>query len=87
MMLSSGGGGGVSGSSGADTTAVGTLLPTLQKASKNWKSFDWDNKATQWNEALETSKQSREAAQVARKQLAETTKTFKKVRALRAFVL
>mmetsp|Transcript_34105 Transcript_34105/g.82029 ORF Transcript_34105/g.82029 Transcript_34105/m.82029 type:complete len:799 (-) Transcript_34105:98-2494(-) len=67
MMMSSSG--------GVDTSS---LLPSLQKASKNWKSFDWDNKASQWNEALETSKQSREAAQVARKQLAETTKTFKK---------
>ena len=68
-------------SGGVDTSS---LLPSLQKASKNWKSFDWESKESQWNEALETSKQSREAAQVARKQLAETTKTFKKVRVLHA---
>jgi hypothetical protein len=64
----------------ATDTTTATLIPSLQKASKNWKTFDWDSKATEWNEALESSRQSREAAQVARKQLAETTKTFKKVR-------
>jgi hypothetical protein len=56
-----------------------TLVPSLQKASKSWKTFDWDNKSDQWEAALEASRESREAAQVARKQLAETTKTFKKV--------
>ena len=54
------------------------LIPSLQKASKNWKAFDWSSKCSQWENAIETSKQSREAAQVARKQLAEMTKSFKK---------
>lgn len=58
-----------------------TLDPTtasLQKASKNWKAFDWTGKAGQWETALESTKEAREAAQVARKQLAEHTKQFKK---------
>lgn len=51
---------------------------SLQKATKTWKSFDWDGKATQWEVTTSENKDSRELSQAARKHLADTTKSFKR---------
>ena len=51
---------------------------SIQKASKSWKSFDWPSKKAQWESTTVENKESREAAQAARKQLAETTKLLKR---------
>eukprot|EP00536_Pseudo-nitzschia_multiseries_P001460 jgi/Psemu1/250576/estExt_Genewise1Plus.C_190003 len=83
MMKMMGGGGGGSGivpappSSGASVDA--TALVALQKASKTWKSFDWAGRATQWEATTSENKESRDSSQAARKQLADTTKSFKKL--------
>ena len=51
---------------------------SIQKASKSWKSFDWPSKKAQWESTTVENKESRETAQAARKQLAETTKLLKR---------
>jgi len=54
------------------------LQSSLQVASKNWGSFNWDSKTKQWESTTAQSKEAREQSLAARKQLAETTKQFKK---------
>ncbi|MGK3733828.1 MAG: hypothetical protein ACI90V_000664 [Bacillariaceae sp.] len=73
-MMSSGGGGG----SGSNVSSGQESLLPLQKASKNWKSFDWVGKTNQWESTTTQNKEARESSQVARKQLAESTKLFKR---------
>ena len=48
----------------------------LQGAGENWASFPWDTAA--WDVATTQQKEAREASLATRKQLAETTKQFKK---------
>eukprot|EP00934_Nitzschia_sp_Nitz4_P004615 Nitzschia sp. Nitz4//scaffold11_size288233//102401//104828//NITZ4_000760-RA/size288233-snap-gene-0.16-mRNA-1//1//CDS//3329534032//4605//frame0 len=55
-----------------------TLLSSLQAVYQNWASFDWDGKAKQWETVLTQSKEARDQSLLARKQLADTTKQFKK---------
>lgn len=54
------------------------LKSSVQVASKNWGSFNWDSKTKQWESTSAQSKEAREQSLAARKQLAETTKQFKK---------
>ena len=63
---------------GASAAGSGAKEASLQKASKTWKSFDWPSKKAQWESTTIENKESREAAQAARKQLAETTKLLKR---------
>lgn len=73
MMSKSGGGG-----SGSNVSSGQESLISLQKASKNWKSFDWVGKTNQWESTTTQNKEARESSQIARKQLAESTKLFKR---------
>jgi homeobox protein cut-like len=54
------------------------LLASLQAASQSWLSFDWSGKRAQWDSTLTQVKDARELSVTARKQLADTTKQFKK---------
>jgi hypothetical protein len=54
------------------------LLSSLQVASNNWIGFDWAGKTKQWDATSNQSKEARELSLTARKQLAETTKQFKR---------
>mmetsp|Transcript_717 Transcript_717/g.1706 ORF Transcript_717/g.1706 Transcript_717/m.1706 type:complete len:801 (+) Transcript_717:185-2587(+) len=79
MMKIMGGGGGGSGVSSAPSSGQHNALVSLQKASKTWKSFDWAGKTTQWETTISENKESRESSTAARKQLADTTKSFKRL--------
>ena len=74
MMTGGGSGGSSNALAGQDTLDI----VSLQKASKNWMSFDWAGKANQWESAASETKESRESSQAARKHLADTTKSFKR---------
>lgn len=63
---------------GAASGGKEVSIGPFQKASKTWKSFDWPSKKAQWESTTVENKESREAAQAARKQLAETTKLLKR---------
>jgi len=65
-------------SGGGNVSSGQENLLSVQKASKNWKSFDWVGKAKQWESFTSQNKESRESSQIARKQLAESTKLFKR---------
>lgn len=54
------------------------LLASLRAASQSWSLFDWSGKRVQWDTTLTQVKDARELSVTARKQLAETTKQFKK---------
>ncbi|VEU43246.1 unnamed protein product [Pseudo-nitzschia multistriata] len=75
MMKMMGGGGGAA---PAPPSANAALVLSLQKASRPWKSFDWATRSSQWGSVASENRESRESSQAARKQLAETTKSFKK---------
>lgn len=63
---------------GAASGGKEVSIGPFQKASKTWKSFDWPSKKAQWESTTVENKESREAAQAARKQLADTTKLLKR---------
>ena len=63
---------------GAASGGKEVSIGPVQKASKTWKSFDWASKKAQWESTTVENKESRETAQAARKQLAETTKLLKR---------
>ncbi|KAG7374308.1 CASP C terminal-domain containing protein [Nitzschia inconspicua] len=65
-------------SSSALSEEQNRLFVSLQQAAKGWKSFDWPSKAPQWDATTNQNKEARDASQVARKQLSEHTKSFKK---------
>jgi len=71
-MLKMMGGGAATGSN------ANASITSFQTASKIWKSFDWPSKKAQWQSTTIENKESREASQTARKQLAETTKLLKR---------
>jgi hypothetical protein len=54
------------------------FFASIQNSSQNWQSFDWGAKASQWEATTTQNKEAREASLAARKQLAETTKSFKR---------
>ena len=54
------------------------LLQSLQAASQVWTTFDWSSKSKQWEFQANQNREAREASLGARKQLAETTKQFKR---------
>lgn len=53
-------------------------MSTLQVASTSWTAFDWNARLSQLDQAAQQAMQQKEQSLVARKQLAETTKQFKK---------
>lgn len=56
----------------------GAVLQSLQVAYQTWATFDWVGKKTQLDKASAVTREQKDQSLAARKQLAETTKTFKK---------
>lgn len=54
------------------------LLSSLQVASQSWSAFDWNSRRSQWDQTVAQSKEQKEQSLTRRKQLAETTKQFKR---------
>lgn len=54
------------------------LLSSIQEASQSWESFNWTGKLEQAEANLNQTKEAREQSVAARKDLAETTKQFKR---------
>lgn len=65
-------------SSSALSEQESLLLASLQQSAKGWKSFDWSNKAPQWDATTNQNQEARDASHSARKLLSENTKSFKK---------
>jgi len=55
-----------------------SLLSSLETASQNWIRFDFSGKQQHWDLTTSQNSKAREQSQAARKQLAETTKQFKR---------
>ena len=55
-----------------------SLLSSLKTASQNWIRFDFSGKQQHWDLTTSQNSKAREQSQAARKQLAETTKQFKR---------
>ena len=53
-------------------------ISSIQKASKNWQSFDWSGKIKQWESITTQTTQNKEARESARKELVDQTKSFKR---------
>jgi len=53
-------------------------LQSLQEATKSWSAFDLTTRRTQLTQTVQNSRDHRETSQVARKQLADLTRKFKK---------
>ncbi|CAB9499448.1 Protein CASP [Seminavis robusta] len=65
-----------SSSSSKDQDAM--VLSSIQVASQNWEAFQWSGKLDQYGVTLNTTKEAREQAQAARKDIVDTTKQFKR---------
>jgi homeobox protein cut-like len=54
------------------------LLSSIQVASQNWEAFQWSSKLEQYEQTLNATKESRDAAVAARKDILDSTKQFKR---------
>lgn len=59
-------------------TDTSALVQSLQNAAHSWQSFDWTAKRAEQDTTLQQCQQAREQSLTARKQLADTTKQFKR---------